>query len=271
MKYTRSEFLRLTGVSVTGAAIATTTSSFSTNPKIKDAKFKLGIASYTFRKFNIDETIKMTKQIGLTAIALKDMHMPLTSSAEDIKKIAEKIRAAGLDLYGAGVIYMKTEAEVNTAFTYAVAAGLEMIVGVPNHELLPLVNEKVRSLNIKVAVHNHGPGDKLYASPADVYAKIKDLDPRIGMCIDIGHVVRIAQDPVPMIERYKDRLYDMHMKDVDKAVAEGGPVEIGRGIIDIPKVIKALKKINYKGNMSFEYEKDGDAPLAGLGRISWLC
>lgn len=267
MKYTRNEFLKLTGLSISGAAVAAAgsgvTNLTNSGPR-KDVTLRLGLASYTFRKFSLDDTIKWAKQLGLQGISLKDMHMPLTASASDIKAIADKVRAAGLDLYGAGVIYMKTPQEVENTFAYAANAGLEMIVGVPNHELLPLVNEKVKSQNIKLAIHNHGPGDKLYSSPADVYAKIKDLDTRIGLCIDIGHVQRIGQDPVTMIERYKDRLYDMHMKDVDKNVGEGVPLEVGRGIIDIPKVIKTLKKIKYTGNVAFEYEKDGDAPLAGL-------
>jgi inosose dehydratase len=259
MKYTRNEFLKLTGVATFAAATR-----FTDYSPGKDEKLKLGLASYTFRNFSLDDTIKWAKRLGLNSIALKSMHMPLEASAEDIKKAAEKVRNAGLNLYGAGVIYMKTREEVEKTFTYATNAGLEMIVGVPNHELLPFTEELVKKTNVKVAIHNHGPGDKLYSSPSDVYAKIKDLDKRIGLCIDIGHVQRIGQDPVVMIERYKDRLYDIHMKDVDKAVGEGVPVEIGHGIIDIPKVIKTLQKINYQGNVSFEYEKDGEDPLAGL-------
>jgi inosose dehydratase len=262
MKYSRNEFLRLTGVASIASVAATTR--FTCDTSRKEDRFKLGLASYTFRNFSLDNTIKWAKRLGLSGVALKAMHMPLEASAEDIKQAAEKVRAAGLNLYGAGVIYMKTQQEVEAAFNYAVNAGLEMIVGVPNHELLPFTEEQVKKTNVKVAIHNHGPNDKLYSSPTDVYDKIKDLDKRIGLCIDIGHVVRIGQDPVIMIERYKDRLYDMHMKDVDKAVAEGGPVEIGHGIIDIPKVIKTLRKINYSGNVAFEYEKDGDDPLAGL-------
>jgi sugar phosphate isomerase/epimerase len=178
--------------------------------------------------------------------------------------MAAKVRSAGLNLYGAGVIYMKTPQEVESTFAYAAHAGLEMIVGVPNHELLPLVNEQVKKYNIKLAIHNHGPGDKLYSSPADVYEKVKGLDTRIGLCIDIGHVKRIGQNPVPMLQRYKDRLYDMHMKDVDKDIAEGAPIEIGRGIIDIPEIIRTLKKIKYQGHVAFEYEKDEKDPLPGL-------
>lgn len=264
MKYTRNEFLRLTSVATVAAAATSFTGSSQSSSRKDDKQLKLGLASYTFRNFSLDDTIKMAKQVGLTSIALKAMHMPLEASPEDIKKAADKVRNAGLDLYGAGVIYMKTPQEVETAFAYAVNAGLEMIVGVPNHELLALTEEQVKKTNVKVAIHNHGPGDKLYSSPNDVYDKIRGLDKRIGLCIDIGHAVRIGQDPVPMIERYKDRLYDLHMKDVDQAIDKGSPIEIGRGVIDIPKVIKALKKINYQGNVAFEYEKDGDSPLAGL-------
>lgn len=264
MKISRNHFLKVLGVTATAGLSSFTTRAATKATVSSQANLKLGLASYTLRKFNLDEVIAISKRLGLTSVALKSMHMPLEASQEDIKTMAAKVRGAGLELYGAGVIYMKTKEEVDAAFKYAGAAGLEMIVGVPNHELLPQVNELVKKTNIKLAIHNHGPGDDLYSSPNDVYAKIKDLDKRVGFCIDIGHVIRIGQDPISMLEKYKDRLYDMHMKDMDKAQPEGKPVEIGRGVIDIPKVVKMLKKINYQGSVAFEYEKDGDDPVPGL-------
>lgn len=267
MRISRNAFLKTLSVSATASLAGFTTLAaqpHKTSFVAADTNLTLGLASYTLRKFSLDEVITICKRLGLTSVALKSMHMPLESSAEDLKAMAEKVRSAGLKLYGAGVIYMKTKQEVDSAFNYASHAGLEMIVGVPNHELLPQVNDLVKKHNIKLAIHNHGPGDDLYSSPNDVYAKIKDLDKRVGFCIDIGHVIRIGQDPIPMLEKYKDRLYDMHMKDMDKAQPEGKPVEIGRGVIDIPKVVKTLKKINYGGYVAFEYEKDGDDPVPGL-------
>lgn len=266
MPQTRSSFLKTLGLSASAVALAplATSAAHAAPPTPIGANLQLGLASYTLRKFNLDEVIKISRRLGLTALALKSMHMPLEASADEVKTLAEKVRAAGIRLYGAGVIYMKTEKEVETAFNYAAAAQLEMIIGVPNHNLLPLVNDKVKAHNIKLAIHNHGPGDDLYSSPNDVFTQIKTLDKRIGLCIDIGHVVRIGQNPVALIEKYKDRLYDLHIKDVDKAVADGTPVEIGRGVIDIPKVIKALKKISYAGVLGIEYEKDGDDPVPGL-------
>jgi|SRR5436190_5942751 len=265
MKYTRSEFFKFSGISLAGFAAIDNRSLSGEFLHIKDTtQLNLGLTSYTLRSLNLDDTIKATLRMGLKNISLKSMHMPLESSADEIKKIAGKVRTAGLNLYGAGVIYMKTPAEVESTFAYAFNAGLEMVIGVPNHELLPMAEEQVKKYNIKLAIHNHGPGDNLYSSPNDVYDKIKDLDQRIGLCIDVGHVQRIGQDPSELLSRYKNRLYDIHMKDVSGATAKDTPVEIGRGIIDIPKVIKTLKKIKYKGIVAFEYEKDENDPLPGL-------
>jgi len=263
MKYTRNEFLKLSGIGISATAISPNKSLIDI--KKEKSPLNFGLASYTFRTFNIDDTIKMTLRLGLTSISLKDMHLPLNSSPDDIKKITEKVRIAGINLYAAGVIYMKTAAEVESAFAYASNAGIGMIVGVPNHELLQIAEAQVKKYNIKLAIHNHGPGDKLYTSPTDVYEKVKDLDARIGLCIDIGHVQRIGQDPSLMIQRYKDRLFDMHMKDVKNDIdGKAVFVEIGHGIIDIPRVIKTLKKINYQGVVAFEFEKDEKDPLPGL-------
>jgi inosose dehydratase len=266
MNQSRSTFLKTLGLSAAALSLTPAIAQASTPTSTPPAAttLQLGLASYTLREFNLEDVIKISKRLGLTAIALKSMHMPLDSKAEDLTKIAETVKAAGLRLYGAGVIYMNTEQEVETTFAYAAAAQLEMIIGVPKHSLLPLVNEKVKTHNIKLAIHNHGPGDEMYSSPADVHAKIKDLDKRIGFCIDIGHVIRIGQDPIAFIEKYKDRLYDLHMKDVDKRAADGGAIEVGRGVIPIPEVVKALKKINYQGVVAFEYEKDGKDPVPGL-------
>lgn len=264
MKLGRKQFLRALGFSGAGLLIGNRTAQAgSPMPAAPTGTypFSLGMTSYTFRKFSLDDTIKFTQRLALTKISLKSMHMPLDLSAEDIKATAQKVRDAGLDLYGAGVIYMKSEAEVDQAFDYAKAASLKMIIGVPDHDLLPYVNDKVKAYNIILAIHNHGPSDKIYPSPDDVYAHVKDLDKRIGLCMDIGHVTRLKQDPIAMAKKYKDRLYDCHFKDLD---TNDNDIEVGRGVIDIPGFFKTLIAINYTGNLSLEFEKDGDDPLPGV-------
>ncbi|MBC8767793.1 sugar phosphate isomerase/epimerase [Arenibacter sp. BSSL-BM3] len=270
MQYSRNSFLKTLGL---GGLLAT--SSVLTASPFKDLlgashtgtearSLTLGLASYSTRKFSLDETLAMANRLNLKQIALKSMHMPLESSEEEIQSITAKFNKAGINLYGAGVIYMKTAQEVENAFRYAKAAKMKMIIGVPNHDLLHLVEMKIKETNIKLAIHNHGPGDEVYPTPEVVYNKIKMLDSRIGLCIDVGHVQRLGLDPVKNIKKYADRLYDVHLKDVDKSEADGKSVEFGRGVLDIPAVLKALKGINYSGVMAMEFEKDTDDVFAGL-------
>jgi len=226
--------------------------------------FELGLASYTCRKFDLKTTLEMAQRVGLKHIALKDVHLAMNSTPEQIKAVVAQVKEAGLDLYGGGVIYMRNEAQVNQAFDYAKAAGMRVIIGVPLPELLPLVDKKVKEYNIKVAIHNHGPGDKVFPLPATVYERIKDLDKRIGLCNDIGHTARSGVDPAASIVQFADRLLDVHIKDETAADAKGSATEVGRGVINIPQVIRALVKINYTGIVSFEYEKSENDPLPGL-------
>lgn len=265
----RREFFKLAGVA--GSALAV--SSMLGRPGLaaeggsqaeKKAPFSLGLASYTLRKFDLDQTLAMTKRVGLTHICLKSFHLPLDATAEQLAAAAAKVKEAGLDLYGGGVITMKTDKDVNQAFDYAKAAGMRTIVGAPVPDVLPLVDQKVKQFDIEVAIHNHGPGDKVYPTPESVYQKVEKFDKRIGLCIDIGHTLRIGADPVADAERFADRLLDLHIKDVSAAKPEGMTVEIGRGVIDIPALLRTLIKIDYSRVASFEHEKDENDPLAGL-------
>jgi sugar phosphate isomerase/epimerase len=228
------------------------------------ARFGLGMASYTFREFSLDRTIEMTKRLALGRIVLKSMHLPLESPEAEVAAAAGKVRSAGLDLYGCGVVYMTTADEVEQAFRYARAAGMRMIIGVANTELLGQVEKKARETDIRLAIHNHGPDDKLYPTPGSAYEKIKNLDPRLGLCIDVGHTIRAGVEPSEAAEKYADRLFDVHIKDVTAASKGGQTVEMGRGVIDIPKFVRTLFKIDYKGTLAFEFEKDGSDPLPGV-------
>jgi len=278
---TRRQFLRAAGAGMASSLIGAGVSCGQSQPSAgkkqrrfeireprfeirKKRRFELGVASYTFRKFDLDEALAMTKKVGLKYIALKSFHLALDSTPAQVKEVVAKVKEAGLELYGGGVIYMNSEAEVNRAFDYAKAAGMKVIIGVPKPELLKLVDKKVKEYDIKVAIHNHGPTDKVYPTPASAYEKIKDLDKRIGLCNDIGHTQRAGVDPSVSAEKYADRLLDVHLKDVSAATAQGREVEVGRGVIDIPKFVGTLLKINYSGIVAFEYEKDPENLLPGL-------
>ncbi len=258
MTYSRKTFLKYLGVT------ALSVPALSFQQKATSPKLTIGLASYTLRKYSVSQVIDICKRLNIRDIALKNFHLPLDASDSDIQATISKFKEAGLNIYGGGVIYMKNEAEVKNAFRYAKAAGMKMIIGVPNHDLLPLVEKYVKENDIKLAIHNHGPGDEVYPTPATVYDKIVYLDKRIGLCIDVGHVVRLGMNSIEAIKKYGHRMYDMHLKDVDGMVAKSESIQIGRGVIDIPKLMKALKDVNYQGVMSIEYEKDAENAEGGL-------
>jgi L-ribulose-5-phosphate 3-epimerase UlaE len=222
------------------------------------------MAGYTFKEFSVDETIGMMNRVGVTNLSVKDFHMPMNSTREQIEAVIAKFKAGGINVYTVGVIYMKTEDSVDQAFEYAKMAGVKMIVGAPDYQLLPYIEKKVKSYDFRLAIHNHGPDNPLYPNATDIWDHVKDLDPRIGICIDIGHTTRDGQDPSFDIKRYSKRIFDIHVKDVDKATKDGKTVESGRGIIDIPKVIATLREIKYDGKCSLEFEKDMTDPLPGI-------
>jgi sugar phosphate isomerase/epimerase len=246
--------LRPTGVS---AAVTKT-------PGEPFAGLKVGVASYSLRKFPLDKAIPMTKALGIKYITLKDFHLAMKSTPEARQAAAKAVADAGLVLMGGGVIYMKTPDEVKAAFDYARDAQMPTIVCSPNVEMLDEVEKAAKAYKIRIAIHNHGPGDKNYPSPLDVLKLIKDRDPLLGICIDVGHTVRINQDPIAVIKECAPRLYDFHIKDVNEATPKGGPVEVGRGVIDIVAVLKTLLEIKFSGHLALEYEIKENDPMPGM-------
>jgi len=262
----RRDFIKIAGTGLLAAGVSPIYASAKGLPLPGNKKdsFSIGMAGYTFREFTVEKTIEMMNRTGVTSLSLKDFHLPMNSTKEEVDAVLAKFNNAGITVYTLGVIYMKTNEIADLAFEYAKKAGVSMIVAAPDYELLPYVENKVKTYDMRVAIHNHGPDNPLYPNAADIWNHVKDLDTRMGICIDIGHTLRDGQDPARDILKYKSRIYDVHIKDVDKASKEGKTVEMGRGIIDIPSVVAALRKIKYSGKCSLEFEKDMKDPLPGI-------
>ena len=265
----RRQFLQLAGAGAAATLISTTALSAQQTEEDTTSHtplhdIKLGLASYTTRKLSLEETLEAVGRLGLRYLCLKSFHLPLDDGAEKIAKVAAKIRATGVDLYGCGVISMREPAHVDQAFEYAKAGGMRIIVAMPSTNLLPLINKKVQQYDICLAIHNHGPTDNYFPTPEVAYEKIRHLDPRVGLCIDIGHTVRSGVNPSQSARKCADRLLDVHIKDVSAASVEGQCVEAGHGVIDLPEFLRTLVDIRYSGVVSFEHEKDPDRPLLGL-------
>ena len=241
-----------------------TLSGLSQVVKKQDQLFKIGMAGYTFKDISIDKTIEMMNRINVKYLSIKEIQLPQTSTQEEISAVKKKFADAGITIYTGGVIYMKTKEAVDIAFDYGKKMGVNMLVCAPDYPLLGYVEQKVKETNIRVALHNHGPDNPLYPNATDIWNHIKNMDARMGICLDIGHTTRDGQDPSVDMKRYFKRIFDIHIKDVTAADKTGNTCEMGRGIIDLPKFVATLKSLKYSGICSLEFEKDSKDPLPGI-------
>jgi len=263
----RREFLQLLGAGAIAGSmprIALSGRERPTDSGRSTIPYHLGIASYSFRAFSLDQVIEMTKRLGITRLTLKDIHLPLSSSDDEIRSVQGRIRSAALELSSCGVVYMNNEEEVRRAFHYARVAELDMLVGVPDSSLLQKAEQMVKETGVALAIHNHGPTDERFPSPESAYRLIERMDERMGLCIDIGHTQRLGLDPAEQVERFYDRLLDVHIKDVTRSDKDGTTVEMGRGVVDIPKLLVTLRRLKYPRTLHIEFEKDEKDPLPGV-------
>ena len=228
-------------------------------------KFKLGMAGYTFANFDLDKTLDVMQKMDVHYLCIKDFHLPLNATDEQITAFHAKLASKGVTGYAVGPIYMRSEAEVDKAFAYAKRVGVKLIVGVPNVELLPYVDKKVKEYDFNFAIHLHGPDIAIYQDADEIWNRTQNLDPRIGMCLDIGHDLRNGKDPVADLKKYHTRVFDIHLKDVTGTTKAGYSVEVGRGLIDFPAFINALREVDYNGCVSLEHERNMKDPFTGIG------
>jgi sugar phosphate isomerase/epimerase len=240
----------------------------------KPSPVRLGVASYTFRNFSRTQMIEYLKQINVADLNVKNVkdHLP-SDPAEETKALAD-YAAAGIKLHAAGAIYFAKdeEADIRDKFEYCKRAGISVIVaGDPTPETLPRIEKFVKEYNIRIAIHNHGPEDKLWPSPLDVLKSLKGTDPRIGCCIDVGHTVRAGTDVVKAIHEVGPRLYNVHMKDLASFQSKESQVAVGEGLMPVRGIFEALVAVKYAGFVDLEYEVHADDPMPGvIGSFAYM-
>ncbi len=233
----------------------------------KPSQIKLGLASYTFRNFPRAQLIGYMKQLNVLALNAKDVkdHLPIDPAAE-AQALAD-YEAAKIKLHAAGAIYFPKDDDddIRNKFEYCKRAGVRVIVaGDPAPEMLPRIEKFVKEYDFQFAIHNHGPEDKIWHSPLDVLNAVKNLDSRMGCCIDVGHTVRAGTDVVQAIHEVGPRLFDVHMKDLTDFNKKESQVAVGEGIMPVKGIFDALIAIRYKGFVDLEYEINGDDPMPGV-------
>ncbi|HKG08024.1 MAG TPA: sugar phosphate isomerase/epimerase family protein [Pedobacter sp.] len=264
---TRRSFLHKGIIGIAAGAAINVPSVFAGTRHLENSApdtFKLAIAGFSFVNFNLQESLKMMKKVDARYLCIKDFHLPYNSTPEQIAAFHATLKESGVTGYAVGPIYTKTKKDIDNAFDYAKRAGVDLIIGIPLHADLAYVAQKVKLSGIRYAIHNHGPEDELYPTAESIYNLIKDLDPGVGICFDMGHNARAGRDSVSDLHTYSKRIFDMHLKNITASTKTGTTCELGRGVINIPAFVKMLRKIKYTGYCGLEYEKDMKDPLAGI-------
>ena len=226
---------------------------------------RVGACSYSVRAFPLAEALQDIKRLGVHYVSLKEVHLPLSSTPDQRKQVKQQAEDMGLTITSCGVIYLKDdEASMHQAFDYVRDLGASVAVIGVTHEQLPTLDKVIRDYDLKAAIHNHGPNDKRFPSPLEVYDAIKGLDKRIGVCMDIGHTFRMHEDIVDDIKRTFDRLYSMHFKDLESDHVNAKGVPVGTGVMPIIGILRELVRSNYKGEVQLEYEVEAKDPVPGM-------
>jgi sugar phosphate isomerase/epimerase len=267
--YSRRDFVRAGALIGAGFAASSDVFALALEHSSPDeaSPIRLGIASYTFRNFNRAQMIGFMKQLHVLALNAKDVkdHLP-TDPQQEAAALADYL-AAGIKLHAAGTIYFPKDedADIRNKFEYCKRTGISVIVaGDPAPETLPRIEKFVKEYNIRFAIHNHGPEDKLWHSPLDVLKVVKSMDPRIGCCIDVGHTARAGTDVVQAIREAGPRLFNVHMKDLTNFQSKESQVAVGEGIMPVRGIFEALVSMKYKGFVDLEYEIHADEPMPGV-------
>jgi sugar phosphate isomerase/epimerase len=267
--FSRRDFVRSS--TLVAAALGAPGNSFAGVPEAPSTDeatpIRLGLASYTFRNFSRAQLIGFMKQLNVFDLNAKDVkdHLPM-EAREEAAALAD-YAAARIRLHAAGAIYFAKDedADIRSKFEYCKRAGIGVIVaGDPAPETLPRIEKFVKEYDIRIAIHNHGPEDKLWRSPLDVLKAVKGMDPRIGCCIDVGHTVRAGTDVIQAIKEAGPRLFNIHMKDLTNFESKESQVAVGDGIMPVRQMFEALIAMKYKGYVDLEYEIHPDDPMPGV-------
>lgn len=226
--------------------------------------FRIGVAGYNFRQQDLDKSLAFLHDLGVKYMSVKDFQLPMNATPADVAALKAKMAGYDIDGYCLGPIYMRSKEEVDKTFEYAKQYDFKLLIGVPNYDLIPYVEQKVKEYDIPLAIHTHGPDSAPFPDAEEVMKYVGKLDKRMGICMDLGHTVRYGKNCIDHIRKYSDRIFDIHIKDVTEPSKAGKTCPMGRGVMDIPAIVKALKAVGYKGVLTLEYEPNPENPFPAI-------
>jgi len=266
----RREFVKGAALGTVGIALPATTAESDTDGPSGDSApgIRLGVASYSLRELSRTDAIAAIVALRARYVSIKSFHLPYESTPEDLAAGRREFEDAGLTIVGGGVITLQQEddADIRKYFEYAKTCGMPLMVIAPTRATLPRIERFVREYDIKVAIHNHGPEDEYFPGPRDALPVIRDMDPRVGLCVDLGHTTRTGVDIVEAIAEAGDRVLDIHAKDLRDLMDRDSQCVVGEGAMPIAAIFRQLAAMGYSGCVNLEYEIDAPDPLPGMQR-----
>lgn len=226
----------------------------------------LGAASYSLRKLSRADAIEAIRTLKTPYVNIKSFHLPYETTREERAAARAEFEKAGLTIVGGGTIYLDKEDDdhIRFHFDYARDCGMPLMVVGATAKTLPRIERFVKEYDIQVAVHNHGPEDAHFPGPQDILPHIHNMDPRVGLCVDVGHTARTGIDVVEAIAQGGDRVLDLHMKDLRQLDVKESQCIVGEGAMPVGAIFGQLDEMGYAGYVNLEYEIDADAPLPGM-------
>ena len=227
---------------------------------------KLGIQLYSLRGFSRDDALKHAAALGFQQVEFYSGMLALNASDEEIAATRKQVADLGMSISAHGVNRLTKDAAANRAiFEFAKKLGIKCISADPDLDSFDNLDELVREFDIRVAIHNHGPGHR-YNKAADVLRVIEGHDARIGACADLGHYIRSGQNAPEVIRLLKGRLYGIHLKDFEEMKQQTKGVILGKGHLNVEHVFTELEEAGFPadGALSLEYEENPKDPIAEI-------
>jgi len=231
-------------------------------------RVRLGVASYSLRGLDRNAAIDGLKALRAPFVSIKSFHLPHQSTPEELAAGRKAFLDAGLTIVGGGLVPLTEDddASMKRYFEYARGAGFPLMVIGTTPEALPRVERFVKAYGIAVAIHNHGPEDPVFPAPSDALPLIRDMDPRVGLCIDVGHAARTGRDVVQEIADAGSRVLDVHLKDLADLSDKDSQCIVGEGAMPMAEIFTQLDRMGFGGCANLEYEIDESDPAPGMLR-----
>jgi inosose dehydratase len=273
-KPSRRNFLQAAAGAVTLPALIEAAEPRPQPEKEKEAfgGFTVAIQSYSYRKFTFERALDQIQMLGVRNVELYREHVPLTTTDAQMRAVRNTLEKHNITPVAFGVErFTKDHAANRRLFEFARRLGVRFLTADPDPDSFDSLDRLVVEFNIGIAIHPHGPTGKTlhrWYSAEEIMRVVRERT-LIGACLDTGHLIRSAQepfnrklDPAQQVRHMRARNFGMHLKDHDNK--NRTDVVFGRGVLNVPNVLRALRDVNFGGYVAIEYEANPANPTPDI-------